>query len=1022
MSRNHVATAVAAAVALAIAGQGTARAQGAPVLEEVQVTGSRIAQAPGMSTPTPVTAVQLDELKQMSPGTLIEALSQLPQFFGNTSSQQALGGQNSGGSNVNLRGAGINRTLVLLDGRRVVSSNRFGTVDVNMFPDLLLNGMETVTGGASASYGTDAVAGVVNFKLNTKFEGIKFHGQAGQTWRNDGDNAELGLAFGHSIGDKLHVIGSFSQSNQNAISSFESLQSRPWFNQASRVSNPNSATGPAFLRLPYVVPTDYSFQGLIIEPTNAAVNRLQFNSTGTALAPMPFYGIGNVNAGCKCQALPTQGYGVSADDEVAVGYSRTNGFLHLNYDLNDNVSVFAQGIFGKNASNQRRESVALLSTWQGRIYLDNAFLPTDVVNRLTPLIAPRLSYSGAAATAAGLTPERYFGYGIFLPNNETNPIGDTRQITQNTLHQGTVGFNATFDNGLLAGWKMDGYLQRATNRQDFNTVNGIRVDRLWLALDAVKDTSGNIVCRAAQSQYDPNGYFKGCVPINMFGGINNITPEAAAWIRDPYKVASQWVDQTVAEVAMNGKLGIGLDAGPISAAFGASYRKDALDQRTVDPADEFPALPDGRLLSSLGLMPAGIRGVVPVGASSTITGLPGLRFVGAGYLGDGNSSAVQFSSLRTIAGDANVKEGFAEFNVPLLKDKPFAQNVDMSLAARYANYSGSGSIWAWKAGGTWEINDQIRLRATRSRDVRAATLQERYDQTRGGITVTDPANGNATVSAASFSGGNPAVTPEKADTTTAGFVWQPAVFAGFQTSVDWYSISVADAIAQLPGQTIVNNCYNGDTALCQYVIRRDNTANGIIDRVDALFINLANQKISGVDVEMSYRHGVELLGGGPESMSVRLYATDLIGNSTQNRGALKDQRAGQIGGGFALPKQKATMNLSYTNGAYNAFIQGRYIGGGILDRTLIQSAVAIAGKTNTIDDNHVGSVFYTDLNLRYTVESLGDLQVYANITNVFDRWAPSDPAAIGRTGASEVNAAIHDQIGRRYVMGVNYKF
>jgi outer membrane receptor protein involved in Fe transport len=666
--------------------------------------------------------------------------------------------------------------------------------------------------------------------------------------------------------------------------------------------------------------------------------------------------------------------------------------------------------------------VALLSIWQGRIYSNNAFL--------TPALQTQI-FNGAPATrtttdnTTGVAEQvRYAGFGVFLPNNETNPIGDTRQITRNTMHQATVGFKADISSGWLEGWKVDGYLQKATNRQDFNTINGIRVDRLWLALDAVKDPSGNIVCRAALPQYDPNGYLKGCAPINLFGGVRNITPEAAAWVRDPYKVAAQWVDQTVAEVSTSGKLGFGLPAGDISAAFGASYRKDALDQKTVDPADEYPALPDGRLFSSLGLAPASLRGLVPQGQSGGVagyTGFPGLRFVGSGYLGDSNSSSVQFSSLRTIAGDANVKEGFAEFQIPLLKDLPFARNLQTNIAARYANYSGSGSIWAYKAGVNWEINDQIRLRATRSRDVRAATLQERYDQTRGGITVTDPANSNVLTSAASFSGGNAAVNPEKADTTTAGFVWQPAFLEGFQTSADWYSISIADAIAQLPGQTIVNNCAAGDTTLCQYVIRVGGTPTGTIERVDALFINLAQQKISGVDVEMSYRKSVSLLGNGPESISMRLYATELMSNSTQNRGAPKDQRAGQIGGGFALPKQKATMNVSYTNGPYTAFVQGRYIGDGKLERTWVESPVAIAGKT-TIDNNHVGSVFYTDLNLRYSWEALGDMQVYANITNLFDRAPPSDPAAFGRTGSSEVNPIIHDQVGRRYVIGVNYKF
>src|SRR5689334_6417321 len=181
---------VSAAVALVLAAPLFAQEEG---LGEVTVTGSRIAQAPGMFAPTPVTSVVADELKSLAPTNLIESLSTLPVFSANTNQQQALGGQNSGGSNVNLHGAGANRTLTLLDGRRLVSSNRFGTVDVNSLPDMLLSNVETVTGGASASYGTDAVAGVVNFKLDTKFEGMKFRVQQGTTSRHDGDNEEYGI-------------------------------------------------------------------------------------------------------------------------------------------------------------------------------------------------------------------------------------------------------------------------------------------------------------------------------------------------------------------------------------------------------------------------------------------------------------------------------------------------------------------------------------------------------------------------------------------------------------------------------------------------------------------------------------------------------------------------------------------------------------------------------------------------------------------------------------------------------------
>ncbi|MET0291941.1 MAG: TonB-dependent receptor, partial [Steroidobacteraceae bacterium] len=853
---------VAAAVSLALSAPVLAQEE---ALGEVTVTGSRIAQAPGMFTPTPVTSVGADDLKTLAPTNLIESLSTLPVFAANSNQNQSLGGQNSGGSNVNLHGVGTARTLTLLDGRRVVSSNRFGTVDVNTLPDMLLKNVETVTGGASASYGTDAVAGVVNFILDTKFEGVKLRAQGGQTDRHDGDSEEYGIAFGHSfLGDRAHFVASAQYSNYDPINTPESLRSRPWFQQYGRVTNPNTA-GPSFITRPNVQPTNFTTRGMFIENAIPSLNRMVFNSSGTSISALPYYGVGSRDGGCLCQSLPTQDFGVNIDDEITSAYRRTTAFARLGFDVSDTLEVFAQGLFGENHANQRRESVALVSAnvWQGRIFADNAYLPANVAN----LIATATPAARATPATGGV---RWADMSVFLPDMPGNPIGDTRQDTANSLQSVTLGFNWK-----LSDWNVNGYAQRGRNRQDFNTINGIRVDRLFLALDAVRDTSGNIVCRAAQSQYDPNGYLRGCQPINLFGGAATVTPEAAAWIRDDYKVASQWIEQTVAELSTSGSLGFGLPAGDISSAFGVSYREDKLNQRTVDPGDEYPALPDGRLLSSLGLMPAGLRGIVPQQGCATLTngsfGVPGLRFVPNSYCGDGNSSAVQFSSLRTIAGSSDVKEAFAEFQVPLLKDVPFIQRLETNLAVRWADYSGSGEVWAWKGGLSWELNDQIRLRGTRSRDVRAPNLRDRFDQTRGGFTVTDRFfNPARTVSGTSFSGGNASVKPEEADTNTIGVVFQPSFLPGFQASVDWYDIKIKGAIAQLSSQQLVDGCVGGDTSLCQYVIRAGN--NDII-QIDSLFINLNSQKIEGVDVELSYRKGLELFGGGPENFTARLFGT-----------------------------------------------------------------------------------------------------------------------------------------------------
>jgi outer membrane receptor protein involved in Fe transport len=178
---------------------GTASAQQQPAqpqsgqapaggIEQVTVTGTRLVTS-GVNTPTPVTAVSGVQLQTMNPGTLVDSLSQLPQFYNDISTQQNAGGSvASGGSNINLRGAGSQRTLVLLDGHRLGPSNEFGTVDVAVIPETLIRSVEAVTGGASAAYGADAVSGVVNFRLDRAFSGLKYSVQGGTTTYGDDNN------------------------------------------------------------------------------------------------------------------------------------------------------------------------------------------------------------------------------------------------------------------------------------------------------------------------------------------------------------------------------------------------------------------------------------------------------------------------------------------------------------------------------------------------------------------------------------------------------------------------------------------------------------------------------------------------------------------------------------------------------------------------------------------------------------------------------------------------------------------
>ena len=1004
LKRTFIASAIAALLVPAAAlAQDQPPQQGS--LEEITITGTRIVRS-GMVTPTPVTAVQASELQNMSAGPMFDSLVQLPPFFSNQAPEQVNGGQNSGGSNLNLRGAGLNRTLVLLDGRRVVPTNRFGAVDVAMFPEELMRSVETVTGGASASYGTDAVAGVVNFILDTDFEGYKGHAQAGQTRYGDGDSYEAGFAFGIGAGEHGHLIGSIETFNVDPISDFNAMQKRKFFNNVARVTNP-AATGPVNLVLPNVSPTNWNQTGMINQP-GTALDKLVFNANGTT-SPLVFSGVGQLNGGCNCQATSTRDFGSDIDNEVAASNERQTAFLHYSVDISDNTTLFAQALVGHNEVSDRRENISFILTWAPRVFADNAYL--------SPALAAQIAQpTGGGSLTAGTTYPRSVGFALFGVNDGQHGLPDVRQITKNDLFSTTVGFESNLDrDGFLDGWRMNAYYQHGSNQQSFDTDNGIRVDRIPLAFDAVRNPAGQIVCYSAM--VNP-AVFGDCAPMNIFGGIQNMSAAARNYIVDDYKHAVQDTSQDFVEFVMTGDLTDGWGAGPISSAFGASYRSEKLSQSTPDPTDEFPATPNGVLLSTLGVLAPGVRGLIEQHLPG---GIPGVRNVPVGFRGDANSSSITFSSLRAIAGGYDVRDVFGEINLPIAANKGWAKQFDISTALRWADYSGSGEIWAGKFGINWQVSDSVRLRATQSRDVRAATLRERFDQTRGGVTVNDPANRNPvtgvipSISTASFSGGNPNVNPEKADTTTAGIVFQPQGLEGFSVSLDWYQIDITDAIAQLASQAVVNGCFAGDQSLCPFVIR--DSGNQIV-RVDNLFINLQRQIIEGADLEIDYRFG---------DFNLRSFVTQLKENSVQSPGGLPDDRAGDIGGANAgLPKVKTTTQLSWVHGPVSLFVQERYLGGGKLDRFLVQGprTLVLPAGVSTIDDNSIDSTYYTDLGVRYEFGRDDGWEIFANVNNLFDQEPRATAQILGRAGVNEYNQAalLYDLLGRNIVLGARLTF
>lgn len=704
-------------------------------------------------------------------------------------------------------------------------------------------------------------------------------------------------------------------------------------------------------------------------------------------------------------------FGGSADDLGAdfrtlyPDLTRQSFFAYADYDVTSNLNVYAQYIHGEVSTFRFNNApISLQGTpTQIRIFQDNAFLPDALRQTMIDT-----------------------GLDSFLLKRQGGPqdLGSGTLRDDSKMDSITVGFNSTLDtDGLFDDWTVTGYYQYGHNSRKGRQV-GMRVDRLFAAADAVRDpATGAIVCRTSLF----GDAFPGCQPLNLFGR-GNASPAALDYVigndvgeeittplffagsgfdlgrTDSYtaeeaKVNITNLDQHVAELATSGTLFEGW-AGPISGAFGASYRREHVIQIVRDSTNQSSNHDTGHPVLCDGEAP-GLRGVNPPDCANTV--------------------GIQYSKVSNIIGTIDVKEAFAETQIPLLADRGIIDSATANLAGRWARYSGSGSVWAYKAGLDVQLDGGLRLRGTYSRDVRAANLSERFDKTGGTAVLTDPRYPeDGPINTTIFSGGNPNVNPEKADTFTAGVVYQPTFLPGFSTSVDWYHIDISDAIGQLSAQQVVDRCEAGAAALCAFITRDPGTDRLVL--VGAQFVNINQNIVSGVDVEVDYNTDVSILGGS-ETISTRLLTSFLNKNSECFAGAACIDRAGQTGiqqsdsVTYALPDFRTTGNITYSNDGFTFFMQGRYISSGKIENALVAGV--------DIESNHVSDAFYLDLRLSkvFELSGGGSFEVYASALNVNDQDPPVTPQYGVFWGFSlQYNPSLFDVLGRRFVGGVRFRY
>jgi iron complex outermembrane receptor protein len=983
-------SALAAACASVLAADMAAAQEPAPGLEEVVVTGSRI-RSTGFSTPTPMTAVTSEELELMAPGNLIEAVTQLPIFFNNTT-QDAPGNffGTPGSGSLNIRGLNTNRTLTLLNGRRMPASNRIGSVDINAFPEELIERVEVVTGGASAAYGTDAVAGVANFILDTDYDGFETHAQTGSASANSRDTSEFGAVFGTELGERGHVIMSVERYEQDGVNGWTN---QDWYGGWGQVR-----TGPGSLDT--IAPQVVAYVGSQNGVLSAAGVTCGPVATPGCIPPITFDENGNAEdfvygspAGGGSHSIANGGSGTPNGAERATlspKAERESTFLYYDFDVNERTNVYAQFVYGQNTSQSNNLGGTFTIGNTLEVFSGNAFLPPEVQqvfddNGLESMSFTRIGSDADLALGA-------------------------RQHTRNTSRTFTLGIEKDLRaDGIFDDWQFRGYIQRGETEHRGNHINGIRIDRIPASLDAVVDpATGDIVCYAALQ--DPDNWAN-CVPVNLFGP-GNASPEAIDYLQGldegisvsspvfftdggyssghilnydstPEKLTLTTVDQRIIDLSVDGQIAEGW-AGAISAAFGVHYRDTSILQLTFDHTN-----PSGAFDSRPALFdPAIVRGA-PSGMTARTT-------------------AIQFASVPNLIGSSDVKEAFAEFIIPLAGDKPLAEALTATLAYRWIDYSITGGIDAWKAGLDWQINDMLRMRTTVSRDIREANWSERLDRTGGITNVLDPMF-NEIRPSSTATGGNPSLKPEEADTTTVGFVFQPPGIQGFQASIDWYDIDLTGAVGQLGSQAIVDECWNFPTSSACDLMKREST-DGRITIIENVFININAARANGIDLETQYRRDI-----GQGTLGWRFIATRLNENSITNLGAPKVNRAGDVGT-QELPDLKITTNVTYSQGPFSVFVQGRFIDSGFLDSRDVEGV--------TINDNSVDSVFYTDARITWArdLNSGSRFSIFGAVTNLFDEDPPVVAGFSGFTlQSSEANLSLHDVLGRRYTVGFRYE-
>ena len=1002
----------------------------------IVVTGTRL-RSPNLESASPVTVVTAEEFALTGTTRVEDLINSLPQVFAGQGGNVSNG--STGTATLDLRGLGSERTLVLVNGRRMAPGTpSTSSPDINMIPAALIERVDVLTGGASSVYGADAVAGVVNFVLDTDFEGFKVNLNYGvynhnNRSSNDIRGANDARGFGYPTGmvtdggtfDGTVAFGSSFDDGRGRVTAYAGyrkidpvLQARRDYSACSLSANTAAAT-TTLGRQYNCGGSATSATGTVFFNTGTGANftssTAQFGPNRTLLPGFTPYNFGPLNYFQR----PDERYtaGVFADYEISSAIKPYMEFMFM--DDRTVAQIAPSGNFGNTLSINCDNP--LLGAGQRAALCNNANLLVSPLPSNAFIVTGNVAAENAARVARGLgepllptTPFNFVnqidgtsynrGFAQILRRNVEG--GGRQDDLQHVSYRAVIGVKGD----LSPAWSYDAFYQYGRNNYAQTYLNDFSVTRLGRALDVVNGPGGTPVCRSTLDGSDPN-----CVPWDIFSP-GTVTPSQASvqYLATP-GFSRGVVSQQVANAFLSGSLGeYGLktpwaDQG-VDVVFGVEYRKESL---------EFSS------------------------DSAFSTG----------------DLAGQGAATLPVSGSFNVKEFFTEVRIPIAQDS-WVYDFTITGGYRYSDYSTGVNTDTYKIEGEFAPTRDIRIRGGYNRAVRAPTVQDLFapnlvaldgssDPCAGfvitaantgclaqGLTVGQFVAPNPADQYNGFVGGNISLNPEVADTYTAGVVLTPTFLPGFTASVDYFNIDISQAIGGIGSDTILAACTStADPFFCG-LINRD--PSGSLWRSAAGFTTNVTQNIggfstSGIDAQVNYSTEIGDLGTLTFNF-LGTYLDELVTDTGVSIPGL-DQTFDCVGlygnvCGQPSPEWRHQARLGFNfRGGFGASVRWRYFDGVTLD--------AVDPNTNLNNPSGTGpapggvarpgaagfdAVNYFDLTFTFAAGDNFNFVLGAN--NVLDKAPPTTGSQACPAGSCNGNvyAQQYDALGRYLFAGVTLDF